>query len=511
MPKPVLVVGAGPVGLAMAAELARYRVPVRIIDRSAARSDTSKALAVWARTLELLAGAGCVDAFLAAGFRAEAIGIHAGGRLIGRVPFDRIASPFNVLLVIPQSETERLLEAHLASLGGTVERNVELVAFTDTRDGVTCVVRHASGAHEHIHAGWLIGCDGAHSLVRRTLGMPFEGDTLSTSFLIADVQIAGLGIPPAELAIFWHPDGALMIFPISPGRYRIIADIGARSGHPPSFEQVQAIVARRGPGGLTVSDPVWLSHFGVNERKVRDYRAGRVFLAGDAAHVHSPAGGQGMNTGMQDAFNLAWKLALVEQGQAGPALLDSYSAERSPVARHILAESSRLTRIVLLRTPLAQRLRGFVAHRILAFPKVRRAIVDRLSEITLAYPDSPLNTGSAKGLHGPAPGRRFMPDGPVQVANAPRFVLYAREDVAARAMIARHPSLLDFRLHMPPDENGIWLVRPDGYVAATARAGHWSVIEDALSKIAANAAHAVNTHGAADAPGVPSPPGVMPG
>lgn len=493
MPKPVLVVGAGPVGLTMAAELARYHVPARIIDRSPARTDQSRALAVWARTLELLAGAGCVDAFLAAGFRADAIGIHAGNRLIGRVPFDQIASPFNALLVIPQSETERLLEAHLASLGGKVERNAELVAFTDTGDGVTCVVRHASGKSEEIHASWLIGCDGAHSHIRRTLGMTFEGDTLSTSFLIADVHIASLAIPPTELAVFWHPDGALMIFPISPGRYRIIADIGALSGQPPTFEQVQAIVARRGPGDITLSDPVWLSHFGVNERKVRDYRAGRVFLAGDAAHVHSPAGGQGMNTGMQDAFNLAWKLALVEQGQADPALLDSYSIERSPVARHILAESSRLTRLVLVRTPLAQRLRGFVAHKILGFPKVRRAIVNRLSEITIAYPDSPLNTGSAKGLHGPSPGQRFMPDGPFQVANPPRFTLFAREEAQARAMIARHPSLLDARLRVPPDENGIWLVRPDGYVAATAHAGNWSGIEEALSKKVANAPHAAKT------------------
>ncbi|MFW7267486.1 FAD-dependent monooxygenase [Gluconacetobacter sp. Hr-1-5] len=488
MPKPVLVVGAGPVGLTMAAELARYHVPVRIIDQSQARTDQSRALAVWPRTLELLAASGCLDAFLATGFSADAIGIHTGSRRIGRIAFDQIASPFNLLLVIPQSETERLLEAHLASLGGNVERSTELTAFAQTADGVTGLVRHASGESEEIHASWLVGCDGAHSLVRRTLGMKFEGDTLSTGFLIADVHLTGLAIPPAELAIFWHPDGALMVFPVSPGRYRIIADIGTLSGQKPNLGQVQSIVDRRGPGGVTVSDPAWLSHFGVNERKVRDYRAGRVFLAGDAAHIHSPAGGQGMNTGMQDAFNLAWKLALVEQGQADPALLDSYSHERSPVARHILAESSRLTRLVLLRHPLAQRLRGFLAHRILGFAEVQRAIVNRLSEVTIGYPDSPLNMGSAKGLRGPSPGERFAPDLPIPVRDTPRFTLFARDDAEARALIGRHPALLDAQLRTPPDGKGIWLVRPDGYVAATSRAGKWSPIEAALSKIVASTA-----------------------
>ncbi|MFT8775509.1 MAG: FAD-dependent monooxygenase [Gluconacetobacter liquefaciens] len=493
MPKPVLVVGAGPVGLTMAAELARYHVPVRIIDQSQGRTDKSRALAVWPRTLECLAASGCLDAFLATGLRADAIGIHTGSRRIGRIAFDQIASPFNLLLVIPQSETERLLETHLASLGGKVERNTELTAFTDTPEGVTCRVRHASGENEEIDASWLIGCDGAHSFVRRTLGMAFEGDTLSTGFLIADVHLTGFAIPPNELAIFWHPDGALMVFPISPGRYRIIADIGTVSGQPPNLGQVQSIMDRRGPGGVTLSDPAWLSHFGVNERTVRDYRAGRVFLAGDAAHIHSPAGGQGMNTGMQDAFNLAWKLALVEQGKANPALLDSYSRERSPVARQILAESGRLTRLVLLRNPLAQRLRGFLAHRMLGFPDVQRAIVNRLSGIAIAYPDSPLNAGSAQGLRGPSPGQRFMPDLPIAVRDAARFTLWATDDTEARTLIGRYPSLLDPHLRTPPDGKGSWLVRPDGYVAATSRAGKWSPIEAALSKIVAKTAHPPKT------------------
>jgi 2-polyprenyl-6-methoxyphenol hydroxylase-like FAD-dependent oxidoreductase len=491
MPKPVLIVGAGPVGLIMAAELARYRVPVRIVDKASTRTDKSKALAVWARTLELLDRAGCAEAFAAAGLKTEAVGIHSGNEVIARITFDDVVSPFKYLLMIPQSETERLLEMHLASLGGKVERSTELTEFIDTGDGVSCTVRHSDDQSETIEASWLIGCDGAHSVVRRTLGMAFEGDTLSTNFIIADVHVAGFAIPPNELAIFWHQDGVVVFFPISPGRYRIIADIGSNPRHDPTFEEVQAIVDRRGPGGATLSDPIWLSGFGVNERKVKDYRAGRVFLAGDAAHIHSPAGGQGMNTGMQDAFNLAWKLALVEQGQAGPWLLDSYSVERSAVAEQILSDSGRMTSISMIRNHLAQNLRSFFAHQIFGISAVQHAIADRLSEITIGYPNSPLNAGFAKGLHGSQPGQRFIADRPFGAGDTPRFALVAKDGVEARTRVERHSALLESEIRAPSDVNGIWLVRPDGYVAATARTGDWQVIDDTLANITAETSQLV--------------------
>ena len=484
MSNPVLVVGAGPVGLTMAAELARYRVPVRLIDRIPARTDQSRALAVWSRTLELLGVAGCADAFVAAGLHAKAVGIHAGGKILARVTFDGIASPFNYLLMIPQSETERLLEDHFRSLGGQVERGTELTGFVDGGDSVSCTLKHAGGESETVEAAWLIGCDGAHSTVRRMLGLQFEGDTLPTGFIVADVHVTGLTMPPDELAIFWHPEGAVMFFPVTPGRYRIIADIGSAALHVPDLKEVQAIVDRRGPGGVILSDPVWLSDFGVNERTVRDYRAGRVFLAGDAAHVHSPAGGQGMNMGMQDAFNLAWKLALVIRQEASPALLDSYSIERRAVARQILAQSGRMTRIVLLASPLAQRLRGFVVRDLFKVPEVRRAVANRLSGIMIAYPDSPLNTGCATGLRGAWPGQRFDADFTIGAGRLPRFTLVATNDAEAQAMIVRHSALLEPEIRQPLDGKGIWLVRPDGYVAATARSGNWPVIEKALMRIA---------------------------
>ncbi|GCE88924.1 monooxygenase FAD-binding [Komagataeibacter diospyri] len=483
MSKPVLVVGAGPVGLTMAAELARYHIPVRLIDSTAARTDQSRALAIWPRTLELLDAAGCADAFAAGGLHAQAVGIRSGHDVLARITFGDITSPFRYLLMIPQPETERLLEAHFQTLGGIVERNTELMDFVDTGNGVSCTVRLADGKSTRMEAGWLIGCDGAHSLVRRRLGLVFGGDTLATGFIIADVHVVGLAMAPDELAIFWHPDGAVMFFPIIPGRYRIIADIGTVPAHAPDLAAVQAIVDQRGPDGVILSDPVWLSDFRVNERRVRDYRAGRVFVAGDAAHVHSPAGGQGMNTGMQDAFNLAWKLALVERQAASPDLLDSYSIERSAVARQVLSDSGRMTRIVLLKNPVARLLRGLVVRGMFRIPVVRHAIASRFSGVTTRYDDTPLNGGSARGLRGPRPGQRFVTDCIIGAGDMPRFTLAALDDAEARAMIARHARVLGPEICRPPDENGIWLVRPDGYVAATARRGDWLVIDAALAAL----------------------------
>ena len=484
MTKPVLVVGAGPVGLTMAAELARYRVPVRIIDKAPARTDKSKALVVWARTLELLDRSGCAGAFLATGLEGEGLSIFSGKDRLAHVTLDHVASRFKLPLMIPQSETERLLGAHLQSFGGRVERSVELIGFAETGDGVSCVIRSADGRDETVEASWLIGCDGAHSLVRHTLGMSFAGETLPTHFLLADVHLAGLDVPPSELAMFAHRDGVLAFFPIGPGRYRIIADCGASPTPDPTLAQIQAIVALRGPGGVTLSDPLWLAGFGVNERKVTDYRKGRAFVAGDAAHVHSPAGGQGMNTGMQDAFNLAWKLALVERGRARPDLLDSYSLERSAVAEQVLSDSGRMIRAATIKNPVAQSLRNFAAHHLLGLAVVQSAMANRLSEVTIGYPGSPLNLGSARGLAGPQPGQRIIAELPFGAGDEPRFALLATDGDAARATLRRHASLLEPALRAPPDDAGVWLARPDGYVAAVARAGDWTLIDGALAKIA---------------------------
>jgi 2-polyprenyl-6-methoxyphenol hydroxylase-like FAD-dependent oxidoreductase len=297
----VLVVGAGPVGLTMAAELARYGLSVRIIEKAAQRTDKSKALVIWSRTLELMDRMGCTASFVAAGFKATAANITAQGKQVAHITLGGVATPYPYALMIPQSETERLMEQHLNSLGVTVERNVELMRFSRSENGVTSILRLAERQEETMDSSWLVGCDGAHSSVRNQLGMEFLGDTLNTDWILADVHLND--VPDAgEINVMWHSEGVLAIFPITKDRYRVIADAGDATNNAqrrdPTLEEVQAVLDRRGPGGIKATAPIWLAAFRINERKVAHYRSGRVFLAGDAAHIHSPAGGQGMNTGM---------------------------------------------------------------------------------------------------------------------------------------------------------------------------------------------------------------------
>jgi 2-polyprenyl-6-methoxyphenol hydroxylase-like FAD-dependent oxidoreductase len=264
----VLVVGAGPVGLTMAAELARYGVSVRIIDKAAQRTDKSKALVLWSRTLELLDRAGCSEPFIAAGHKVDAVNLVAGAQLLARVSLGQIESRYAWALMLPQSDTERLLEAHLATLGVQVERQTELISFDDAGGSVTSQLRNADGSQQQIETRWMIGCDGAHSAVRHGLDLSFDGDTLKSDWILADLHIAGMPIPDTELGLYFHSDGILATFPIAPGRYRIIADLGVAHGeHPddPTLADVQSLVDRRGPPGLRVSDPVWLSAFRINE------------------------------------------------------------------------------------------------------------------------------------------------------------------------------------------------------------------------------------------------------
>jgi 2-polyprenyl-6-methoxyphenol hydroxylase-like FAD-dependent oxidoreductase len=494
----VLVAGAGPVGLTAAAALARYGISVRIVDKAAQRSDKSKALVLWSRTLELLDRAGGSEAFVAAGNKVAAAHFFAGDKEIGHIGFAGVDSPHPYALMIVQSETERLLEAHLESLGVKVERAVELTGFKDTGSGVGADLRHADGSTETVTADWMIGCDGAHSTVRHGLGLSFLGKTLESDFLLADVHMTGMQGSLSALTIFAHEDGVLATFPISEGRYRIVADLGVSKGeHPadPTLAQMQAIVARRSAKPLVLSDPIWLSAFRINERKVGNYRAGRIFVAGDAAHVHSPAGGQGMNTGMQDAFNLAWKLALVCKGTcAEDVLLESYSAERSAVGEQVLKAAGRMTELAILKNHAGQMLRNFMGNFLLGLAPVRRALANNFTELAIRYPHSPLNGPSAAGsLAGPAPGQRLPPRLDNSTASAlapsPRFQLFAASGADTGRLMQDYSDLLDPVLRAPLADGGMWLVRPDGYVAAVARDGGGAAFSNYLDKLRPFASH----------------------
>lgn len=468
----VLIVGAGPVGMTLASELARYSVPFRIVEMAAHRTDKSKAMVLWSRTLELLdRGTGGAAPFVDAGFRIEGVTFMAHDKVVGRVAMDAIPSTHNYALALAQSETERLLEERLAAQSVMVERGVEVTNLVPDGTGASAVLRHPDARQEAVRADWLIGCDGAHSAVRHALGVPFAGETLLSDWFLADVHMTGYPRPDTDASIHWHQDGVLLIFPIQPGRYRIIGDLppsGADASPTPTLEQVQALVDRRGPAGTRLFDPIWLSGFRINGRKVSGYRHGRAFLAGDAAHIHSPAGGQGMNTGMQDAVNLAWKLALVLCGEADETLLDSYSPERSAVGDEVLKAAEQLTTVATLRNPVLQTLRNLAGHVALGLPRFTRGVAETMSEVEVHYADSPLNGPGAGGLR---PGERVAPvagEVPVGAGALPRFVLCAVATPAARRLAAAHPDLIDAELRPPLDAGTLSLVRPDGYLACSA-------------------------------------------
>jgi 2-polyprenyl-6-methoxyphenol hydroxylase-like FAD-dependent oxidoreductase len=482
----VLIVGAGPVGLTAAAELVRYGVNVRIIDKSPHPTETSKALVVWSRTLELMDRMGCASAFLSVGLRGHGATMRSGATVLGHTLFDDIASSYNFALMVPQRETERLLTAHLQSFGVSVERQVELVGFTEVASGVEAQLRHADGRQETIETPWLIGCDGAHSTVRHGLNVEFHGSAQGDDWLLADVRLQGDEAPaPDEITTYLHPDGPFVVFPIPGGRARLTGVIGKTDPiHPrpdPTLADCQAMVDRRAGAGFRVTDPVWLTTFRINERKVSDYRHGRIFLMGDAAHIHSPAGGQGMNTGMQDAINLAWKLAMVVRGEAGTVLLDSYSPERTAVGDMVLRNAARLTDVATLTHPAAQAARNFALRILLGFHAVRDRMATTMSEIEITYAGSPLSSG----LHA---GARWAPehyDGPPPgIGNEPRFVLYTVDSEKGAALAARFPSLVEPKPRTPDDPRRLLIVRPDGYIGFSSGDAAWVEAERYLQRLA---------------------------
>src|SRR5262245_22910697 len=439
----VLIAGAGPVGLTMANELARYGIGVRIVDTAAERTDKSKALVLWSRTLELFDHAGYVEPFLAAGIACHGAQFSNGHNVIANVKLAGIDTVYPYALMIPQSETEGILEEQLAKRGVKVERTVTLQSFSEQGNQVKAVLRKANGESETLTADWLLGCDGAHSTVRHGLGFAFEGTTQPSDWYLADGMISGLE-PRDSLHLFWHRDGILAFFPIGGGRWRVIGDLGpakSEGHHPdPPLSEVQALITDRGTPGIIVKDPYWLAAFRINERKVSNYGRGHIFLAGDAAHIHSPARGQGMNTGMQDAFNLTWKLAQVIGGVAKPALLDSYSVERSAVGEMVLRNAGRLTDMAIMRNPALQALPNTVVKVALGFPEVRHLMSDTMSELNIGYPESPLTVSGTHGAHSTKAGNRWPERLPADPGKA-RFTALGAAD-GVKALSAKFPKLV---------------------------------------------------------------------
>jgi 2-polyprenyl-6-methoxyphenol hydroxylase-like FAD-dependent oxidoreductase len=341
----VLIAGGGPTGMAAALELSRFGIRTRIVDEMDGPSSTSRAIAIQARTLEEMELRGLADEFVRLGHRAEGGDIYGDGKLLIHVDFTKIPSHYNFVLFLAQTETDRILREALEAQGVTVEWGVKVTAVGLQPSGVTAALEHADGSLEEVTAAYVIDAEGAHSVIRNTLGLPFKGKTLDEIFVLGDVQVDG-NLSTASLHIFSSENGLLALFPTGDTQFRVVASNPPRDlakAEMPTLEELQALCDQRSHIPIKLRDLTWSSIFHANSRMVKNLRVGRVFLAGDAAHIHSPAGGQGMNTGIQDAINLGWKLALVLEGNAPEELLDTYDEDRIPVMRSILSRTEGLT------------------------------------------------------------------------------------------------------------------------------------------------------------------------
>lgn len=404
----VLVIGAGPTGLVLAAQLLARGVRTRIIDKAAGPDSLSRAVGIHARVLELLDTMGLAETFVAHGHQVRRFRMYAGRRNLINLDMGRNGSRYGFILHLPQNETERLLRARVEELGGTVEQGEELARLCAHGPVVDVTLRDVAGRESELRADFVVGCDGAHSRVRHELGLSFEGQPYPHDWLLADVLLDGMDRNDQTRA-FYRPDGLpLVCLPMGGHRWRLVMpNAGERAGRAPSFDEIQDIVAQRAPWPLQVSDPGWLACFRCQLRSTTTYRRGRVLLAGDAAHIHSPAGGQGMNTGMMDATNLAWKLALVAGG-AAEGLLDTYGQERVPVASDVLGFTDKMIRLGTMRHPVKRAVRDTLLPAATRLPVVQRRAARRLSQVSVAYTSSPLSLPDGAG-RGPKPGDR-MPD-----------------------------------------------------------------------------------------------------
>jgi 2-polyprenyl-6-methoxyphenol hydroxylase-like FAD-dependent oxidoreductase len=457
----VVIVGAGPVGLFLANECARRGLRWRLVEARSSQSIHSKALAIFPRTLEIFDMAGIVAPFLATANRVTSVAVMTHGRTLAHMRFTPEESPYAFIAMVPQDVTEKLLVEELRRKGGGVEYDTTFVSADQQDDGVRVTVDH-KGEPITLRASFVVGCDGAHSAVRHLLHIPFEGAEYDASFMLADVQTND-SLPADELQLCPSAFGPVAIFPMSAARRRIVATIEHPEGDAPSLDLVRQILGQRAPRGIKAHALHWSSYFRIHHRHVTHLRVGRIFIAGDAAHIHSPFGGQGMNTGLHDIWNLVWKLDLFLHGRGNERLLDSYSAERLPVIKQVIATTDVLTKVMGTPNKFAQALRDIVIPMVSRLAPFQHAFVQRLSELGIAYQGSPIIEG---------PGKRYFDDalrGGDGIRS--RFLLVLDDDADALTKEAAQEfagSLSDIVELRWARRQRVTLVRPDGYIAYSA-------------------------------------------
>lgn len=477
----VLVVGAGPTGLALALWLTRLGVRVRIVDGNEGPAKFSRALGVQARTLEFYRQLGFAEAAVAGGVRAGGVNLWSGGRRRGGARLDGIGeglTPYPFVLDLAQNDHERLLITQLEAAGVTVDRSTRLLGFAEVENGIRATLQRPDGSEEGYHARFIAGCDGAHSTVRQVLGIDFAGGTYSHLFYVADVLAGGPAVN-GDINVALDTADVLAIFPMTgEGHLRLIGTVRDDPGAEITFADVAEDPIRR--LHLDIREVKWFSTYRVHHRVAERFHAGRAFLLGDAAHIHSPVGAQGLNTGVGDAVNLAWKLASVMKGTAPEKLLETYEPERRSFALGLIRTTDRVFTIASRPGPSAAFIRKAVipvlVPMLMRLPPFRRFLFRTVSQIGLNYRDSPLSDGASGVVHAGdrLPWVEGMDNFRPLASLSWQAHIYGGDDVSVTKACAD----LKIPLHAFPwteaagrsglSPHALYLVRPDGYVALAA-------------------------------------------